>query len=217
MEGNKGTSALTFTVSISSPSDAPMTVNYATADGSATVAGSDYQAASGLVTFAPGETSKTIVVQVKGDRRGEYDESFNINLSDATGVRIANGTGYGAIVDNEPRISMTSVQLREGHGGTKVMRFTVSLSFAYDKPVTVRFATHNDTARTGNNDYVPTSGKLTFAPGQKTKTISVTIKGDTRREADESFYILLSNAGSNTILWDPYGWGTIRNDDRRHR
>ena len=70
-----------------------------------------------------------------------------------------------------------------------------------------------DTARTADNDYVATSGTLTFAPGETSKTITVLIKGDKKKEADESFYVLLSNASSNALIDNAYGWGTILNDD----
>src|SRR6185369_13992041 len=69
-EGNTGTVAATFTIALSERCTQPVTVAYATADVTAT-AGSDYQAASGILTFAPGETSKTITVSVIGDRLGE--------------------------------------------------------------------------------------------------------------------------------------------------
>src|SRR5205085_1518794 len=65
-EGDSGTTALTFTVSLSSPSTSTVTVDYATADGTAT-AGSDYTAAAGTLTFAPGQTSQTVTVLVNGD------------------------------------------------------------------------------------------------------------------------------------------------------
>ena len=68
-------------------------------------------------------------------------------------------------------------------------------------------------ATVAGGDYVAKQGTLTFAPGQTTKTFTVTIKGDTKREADESFYVLLSGASSNALIPDAYGWGTIVNDD----
>jgi hypothetical protein len=79
-EGNTGTTSATFTVTLSASSTSPVTVTYATANGTAT-AGSDYQAASGTLTFAPGETSKTITVLVYGDRVPEPNETFFVNLS----------------------------------------------------------------------------------------------------------------------------------------
>ena len=117
------------------------------------------------------------------------------------------------IQDDEPRISINSVSVKEGNSGTKLMTFTVTLSAAYDQAVTVNFATHDDSATIAGGDYVATSGTLTFSPGQTTKTFTVTIKGDTKKEADESFYVLLSGASSNALIPDAYGWGTILNDD----
>ena len=58
-----------------------------------------------------------------------------------------------------------------------------------------------------------TSGTLTFAPGQTTRTFTVAIKGDKQKESDESFYVLLSGASSNATISNAYGWGTILNDE----
>src|SRR5262249_60695187 len=97
-EGNTAQTAFGFTVTLSSPNDAPVTVDCATAPGSAT-AGSDYQAASGTLTFAPGETSKTITVMANGDRLGEANETFSVNLTSATSAVILNGSSTGTIID----------------------------------------------------------------------------------------------------------------------
>ncbi|WP_408589829.1 cadherin-like domain-containing protein [Novosphingobium sp.] len=93
-EGNSGTKVLTFTVTLSSASVQTVTVNYATADGSAT-AGSDYVATSGTLTFAPGETSKTVAVTVNGDTVLEGDETLTLHLSGASNasINVADGTG----------------------------------------------------------------------------------------------------------------------------
>lgn len=216
VEGNTGTKALQFTLTLSAAYDAAVTVDYATVDGSATVAGADYLAASGKATIAAGQTSQTITVQVKGDRIGEGNELFLASLSNANGALLTNSVGTGTIVDDEPRLSINSVSLLEGNSGSKLMVFTVTLSAACDQPVTVKYATHDDTAKASKGDYVAKSGTLTFAAGETTKTISITIKGDKMYESDESFYVLLSNASSNAIISEAYGWGTILNDDSRH-
>ena len=83
LEGNSGTTAFVFTVSLSNASAQAITVNFATADGSATLADSDYQGGAGSVTFAPGTTSQTITVLVNGDTKFEPDETFTVNLSAA--------------------------------------------------------------------------------------------------------------------------------------
>jgi len=211
VEGNTGTTNAIFTVTLSAASDVPVTVTFATADGSA-LAGSDYQAKSGSVTFAAGETSKTLTVLVNGDRLGEYDESFSVNLTGATGAGIGNAYGYGTIQDNEPRLSINSVSIAEGNSGTKLMTFTVTLSAAYDQAVTVKYAT-NDWTATAGEDYVATSGTLTFAPGQTSKTFTVAIKGDKQKEANERFFISLSGASSNALISNYSGSGDILNDD----
>jgi hypothetical protein len=90
--------------------------------------------------------------------------------------------------------------------------FTVTLSAAYDVPVTVDFATADGTARTGNSDYVGTTGTLTFAPGQTTKTVTVIVKGDKKKESNETFFVNLSGA-TNALMLDSQGVGTILNDD----
>ena len=116
-------------------------------------------------------------------------------------------------MDDEPRLSVNSVSKVEGNSGTTVMTFTVTLSAAYDQAVTVKYATGDGSATVAGGDYVATSGTLTFAAGQTTKTFTVTIKGDKKKEADESFYVLLSGASSNALIWYEYGTGTILNDD----
>jgi hypothetical protein len=212
VEGNSGTKSVTFTVTLSAASDAPVTVSYATADGTATLAGADYQTKIDTVTFGIGQTSQTITVLVNGDRVGEYDEYFYVNLTGATGALVSNSTGYASIQDDEPRLSINSVSITEGNSGTKLMTFTVTLSAIYDQAVTVNYATH-DSSATAGSDYVATSGTLTFAAGQKTKTFTVTIKGDKQKEATESFYVLLSGVSSNATVSNAYGWGTILNDE----
>lgn len=102
-EGNAGTTPATFTVTLDQASAGPVTVSYATSNGPApaATAGSDYDAANGTVTFAPGETSKPVVVQVRGDTIDEADEKFTVTLSSPSGGTIADGTGIGTINDDD--------------------------------------------------------------------------------------------------------------------
>jgi chitinase len=211
-EGNAGAVSATFTVTLSAPSSEAVTVAYATENGTAT--SSDFQAASGTLTFAPGETEKTITVPVIGDRLGEPNETFAVNLSSPANATIANGQGVGTIVDDEPRISISDVSKSEGRKGrTTLFTFTVSLSVPYDQPVTMSFRTANGTATTSNSDYVAKSGTITFAPGETQKTITITVKGDSKRESNEYFYLDLSDNSSNSWFSKNRGVGTILNDD----
>jgi hypothetical protein len=212
-EGNTGIRAATFTVTLSAATGQTVTVAYATAAGSAT-AGSDYQAASNPLTFAPGQTSKTITVLLIGDRLGEPNETFVVNLSSPTNSFIADGQGVGTILDDEPRISIGDVSKKEGKKNqTTLFTFTVTLSVAYDQPVTMSFKTTDGTATTGDSDYVARSGTLTFAPGETTKTITIEVKADGKKEIDETFYLDLFGLSSNALFTRNRGIGTILNDD----
>jgi hypothetical protein len=212
-EGNTGTKNMDFTVGLSAAYDAPVTVNYATSDNTA-VAGNDYVATSGTLTFAPGQTSLILPVTVKGDLLAESNEYFSMNLSDATNGWVGNGLAWGFIVDDDtpPAISVSDASLAEGNSGTTLMTFTVSLSQPSGSDVWVNYTTANSTAKTSDNDYSARSGTVYFAPGETSKTIQITIKGDTRKEKNETFFMNLSGAINGSIL-DSQGVGTILNDD----
>src|SRR5262249_9352514 len=142
-EGNSGPTDATFTVNLSAASSNTVTIDYATADGTATTADDDYIAASGTLTFAPGETSQTITVPINGDNIFEPDETFSVNLSGAANATIDTGTGAGTITNDDPlpSISIDGVSSPEGNSGTTPLAFTVSLSNPSYQAITVDFAT----------------------------------------------------------------------------
>jgi large repetitive protein len=210
VEGNSGTQWLLFSVNLSASSVQSVSVSYMTLDDTA-IAGSDYTAVAGTVSFAPGETSKTIAVAVVGDRSPEPTETLTVKLDGANNAFLANALGLGTILDDEPRISISDGGKLEGRGGKGSMVFTVSLSTAYDVPVTVYFATADGIAKAGE-DYAATSGTLTFAPGETTKTIAVEVYGDRKKETNETLFLNLSSATNASVL-DDLGIGTIFDDD----
>ncbi|MCH5375206.1 MAG: DNRLRE domain-containing protein, partial [Planctomycetes bacterium] len=219
-EGDAGTTRFDFTVTLDSAVDAPLSVRYATADGSATTADGDYASASGTLNFAgkAGE-QQTVTVLVNGDSVVENDESFLVNLTNLSAggrsVTIADGQGIGTITNDDasplPTLSIRGVSLAEGNSGITNARFDVVLSAASSDTVTVNFATADGTALAGE-DYQSTTGTLTFAPGQTIESISVPIVGDISVEKDEDFFVNLSGAQNATLL-DPQAVGTIVNDD----
>jgi uncharacterized repeat protein (TIGR01451 family) len=215
IEGDTGTQTLNFTVTLSAANNSQtVTVDYATADGTAT-AGSDYVAASGTVTFNPGETSKPISVTIIGDLLDEPNETFFVNLSNATNASILDSQGVVAINDNDPTPSLSINDLpniAEGYSGTSIVNFIVTLSAASGQIVTVNYATVDGTATAGG-DYTANSGTLTFNPGDTTKSVPVTIKGDTVNEPDETFFVNLSGVSATATISDSQGVGTIKNDD----
>jgi probable HAF family extracellular repeat protein len=211
-EGNSGTATITFTVSLSSTSTETVSVSYTTANGSA-AAGTDYQAKSGTLTFAPGETSRTVTVQVIGDRAPEADESFFVNLGSANAI-IGDAQGQGTIIDDEPRIRISDVSKSEGRKGKSTQfTFTITLSASYDQPVTISYRTVDGSANTSDVDYIAKTDTLTFKPGETQKTITITVKGDSKKEANEEFYVELFGNSSNSLLTKSRGIGSILNDD----
>jgi hypothetical protein len=213
-EGNHGTTAIEFRVTLSETSFIPVSVRLSTSSGSA-LAGEDFLPIDDLIlTFAPGETSKTVSVILQGDPLHERDETFSLVLSEATGAVIRDGTGSGTILNDDPApvVSVVGGSIAEGNSGTRQSLFTVSLSAPSTLPVSVDFSTADGTAVAGIDYTAKGLATLTFAPGETSKTVSVDVLGDLLFEADESFALLLSNAVGG-IVANPIATVTIQNDD----
>ena len=223
VEGNTGTRNAVVVVSLNTSSKKTVTVNYGTANGTAT-AGSDYVAVSGKLTFAPGQTSKSILVPVRGDQLVESNEDFFVKLSGAKQANIADSQAVVTIADDDdtqPRIGISDVWAQDGESGTTPYTFTVNLSAACVAAVTVNYATADGTATTADSDYLATSGTLTFTPGETTKTITVEVIGHASGGPSwdsgyaESFFVNLSSTSSNArLIGDGQGVGTIHYYDR---
>ena len=215
-EGNAGTTTFSFTVSLSGPRNQTVTVDYQTADSTATVANNDYDKSSGTLTFpAMGAEPETVTVLVNGDLTNEANEVFVVNLSNPVGATIADGQGVGTIQndDGAPTLSINDVSAEEGNAGSTTFSFTVSLSNPSDQVVTVDYQTADSTATVSDDDYEKASGTLTFpAKSAEPETVTVLVNGDLVPEADELFVVNLSNPAGATIA-DGQGEGTIENDD----
>jgi aryl-phospho-beta-D-glucosidase BglC (GH1 family) len=214
VEGNSGAPELVFTVTLSAAATGPVTVAYATSNGTAS-AGSDYTALSGTLTFAAGETSKVVRVQVSADTAVEANETLTLALSSPSGATIADGTAIGTITNDDtaplPALSVADTTVSEGDSGVKYLAFTVSLSAAATGPVTVAYVTNNGTATTGS-DYTAASGTLTFAAGETSKVVHVQVSSDTAVEGNETLTLTLASPSGATIA-DGTAIGTITNDD----
>ncbi|MBK7001379.1 MAG: hypothetical protein IPH35_15810 [Rhodoferax sp.] len=204
-EGNSGSKQLDFTVNLSIAPSTPITVDYATANGTAKIEDSDYRSVSGTIGFAPGETSKTISVPILGDTSVEGDETFTLALSNPSGAKLGSFTSATATILNDDTlvtISPPSNTITEGDSGSQNLSFIVSLSSANTSTVTVKFATADGSASAGSDYTNPntiTNGALTFLPGLTSKVINVPVLGDTNVEDNETFTVTLSNA-SNAVL-----------------
>ena len=198
-EGNTGMrTPLRFTVTRRGATDQEVTVSYADADTGTATAGTDYSAvAAGALTFAPNEMSKPITVTVTGDDESEKDETVVITLSNPSNATVAEGdrTATGTIIDDDAsRLSIAAAAATVEEGGTLI--FTVTLDPPIDdQQVTVDLAP-GGTARP-IQDYTYTgvseTGMLTFAAGEASKTIAVTVVDDTDYELNETIEVELRN------------------------
>jgi hypothetical protein len=213
-EPGTGTADALFTVFLSAPSGQIVKINYATVDGTA-VAGSDYTAATGALTFEPGAISKTVVVKVLADTLNEGTEQFKVKLSAAQGATLADDEGIGTISsigEVLPVLSISDASLTEADSGTLDATFTVSLSAKSGQMVTVKYVMADVTAQAGSDYTAVSNGALTFAAGITSQTITIKVLGDTLPEGTESFAVNLLEA-VNASIGKGQGIGTINDND----
>ena len=187
-----------------------MKVDYATANGTAT-APADYAAATGTLTFAPGQTTKSVTVQSAQDTLDEADETFTLGLSNPLRATIADGSGLGTITDNDPTPSILITDATKDEGGT-AHSFNVLLSAPSGRQVRVDYATADGTAKAPGDYTAKTTTTLIFQPGQTAKTVTVQSVQDTLDENNETFRVNLANPLNATIS-DASALGTITDDD----
>lgn len=216
-EGTGEPTEVTINLQLSEPSNNDVTVHVSTVSGTASP-GSDYLPLDETVTFLAGETDQSVTVMVSGDATKEGDETFTVKLDQAQGAEVeGNGVATIRIINDDSGttdqngIKVNDVQIIEGNSGSKSVTATVSLTGSFSSKVTVNYSTIDGTA-TGGSDYVAKSGTITFNPGETKKTVTISIKGDTQTESDETFLISLSNAQGAKIV-DGKGVVTITNDD----
>lgn len=198
------------------------TVQYSTVDGTAS-APSDYTAANAVTATIPaGQPSVTVNIPVVGDALYEDDETFRVVLSNpSANVAITDGDATVKIVNNDalpdpaqqPKISIADTSFPEGDAGTSVANFVASLSSQAPYTVTVKVSTSDGTATAGS-DYAAFSGAtVTFAPGQTSVNVPVTINGDTKDEFNESLFANLSNPSPGAQIVDTSAFGIITDND----
>jgi hypothetical protein len=150
---------------------------------------------------------------VMGDFNGDGRADAAAAILGPDKVAILLNDGNWPVQPTAPRVSISDVSKAEGKNkATTSFTFTISLSAAYNQPVTVSYRTVNGTATAGS-DYTSKTGTITFAPGQTTQTITIQVKGDNKRESNETFYVDLFGLSGNALFTKNRGIGTILNDD----
>jgi Ca2+-binding RTX toxin-like protein len=202
-----------FAVTLDAPATAAITVYYDTYTGTANQY-NDITDVAGKLTFAAGETEKTVRVYITHDSLIEANETFNLELySPSANVNIARAQAVAVIYDNDvpsgkPVVSISDFTIDEAAGQAT---FVITLDRPSTETVSLHYATQNGTAQAGS-DYVAVNGNLNFTPGQVVQTVTVTLTNDTVRELSESFHLALSNLVNATTL-DGKGTATIYAND----
>ncbi len=200
-----------FVVTLDKPSTATVGVNYSTVGGTAT-AGSDFSATSGTLSFAPGQTSKTVLVPISNDTLAEGDELFSLVLNSPSNGALAQAAGTARITASDaaavitPVISAGNVVVSEADGYADVV---VSLSAPSAELVSVSYSTWSGTAYGAGTDYVTQGGTMTFAPGVTSQVVRVAITNDNVAENVENFSFELSIPSTNARVGTPKAIVTI--------
>jgi hypothetical protein len=200
-----------FVVSLSKPAPQTVTFRYSTSSGTAT-SPSDYSGISNVSgTIAAGASSATLTVNTTEDTTGEPNETFKLTLSNVVNAVVTDGQAQATIVDDDakPNLTINDVTVTEGKAAT----FTISLSKATSAPVTFTYVTVDGTAKAGE-DYTSTSNNKTIPGGSTSTTITVATTGDSTVEANETFFLSVSNV-VNAVVTDGQGQATIVNDDTK--
>jgi hypothetical protein len=197
-EGNTGTTNATFTVTRSGDTSLLSTVNYATADDTATQPG-DYASSSGTLTFNAGETTKTVTVSVNGDTLDEADETFLVNLSTPVGATISDGQGVGTITDddetpqaNDDGSAASPITLSEDDPGGVTINVLANDSGLGDQPITV-------TATNGSKGtvIVNPANTVTYTPNDNENgddTFTYTVRDADEQSSTATVFVRISPA-----------------------
>lgn len=219
-EGSTGVRLATFRIDLSSPSGRNVSFFYQTTDGTASVAGNDYQLTNGTATISAGRTSVSVTVPVIGDATFEANETFLLSIGNVTNATIARSTGSATILndDSMPTISVGDVTAREATGGNTIFNFPVVLSGPVGSPVVVTYTIDQlacvcaATVGTGPDaDVLPAGpgnmGTVTIPAGATTAFLPVTVVGDGVAEIAEDFEVRIEvRPGSSSgppLAWAP--------------
>jgi len=204
LEGNRGSAKMQFVVKLGAPVNHPVSFSYRTEDSEAAntaVDGTDYTGVNGTITVGANQTAAYIDVPILANTSTQTDRVFKLILSEAQGAGFAKGetaVATGTIVDDDPIMTVADAKVLEaGTGDTTKLQFRVLLSEPASQEVTLRYQTFESTA--GNaaiqgTDYAAATGTLRIPVGRTSGIIEVSVTGDTVREGDEVFSLLLSDA-----------------------
>ncbi|MBI2190952.1 MAG: S8 family serine peptidase [Planctomycetes bacterium] len=191
---SEGAGPADLDVALSAASGRVVTVQYAAGGGSASGGGLDYTLASGVLTFAAGETRKALRASITADAVDEPDETFRVTLSSPANASLgAPSVHTRTIVDDDFQTVAFAAESSSGSESESPGRLAVTLSAASAKTATVNYAATGGSASGGGLDYTLASGLLTFLPGETRHEISLTVHEDGLDEDNETVLVSLSS------------------------
>jgi hypothetical protein len=215
-EGNSGSVAQRFAVSLSAPTSDKVTVRFRTTH--ANTNGTDFTSQDRVITLAPGRTREEISVPIGGDTSNEGHEHFVVTLSNPTNAVLADRTGTGTIYDEDPlpttgvRLAVGDATVVEGDTGTRTIRIPVTLSRASSGVIAVVYGVVPDGAEPSDYTTPSTTGLLAFPAGSRSASVLIVVNGDFGDEGAERIVVAISGQTAG-IISDATGSLTIVNDD----
>ena len=214
-EGDNGSTNATFTISLSNPSTQSITVDYTTSDGTAK-AGTDYtKVTTTTITFAPGETTKTVTVGVIGNTVVEPDKTFKVNLSNVTNATLRTAkSGTGTILNDDvlPSISVIANDPNAAETANPG-QFTFTRTGYFTQSLTANYALSG--TATNSTDYQTLPGTITFAAGKDTATIDLNVIDDNIYEGTETAILSLTANAAYTLTIANIATVNIADNDTR--
>lgn len=213
VEGDAGQPLAVFTVTASRGSHTPWAADFATSDSTA-VAGIDYEAMAGTLSFAPGSTTQTVSVPIIGELEAENDEQFVLTITPSTGPQVNGGATATILDDDAPVLSLGAVAVEEGDAGQRTASLIVTVFKPSGQPIVVQYRSEpapHDSATAGE-DYLHVEGSLTIPAGQISGQIQVPVLGDGQVEADEQVQVTI-HSPTNAVIRDAGTALVIIHDD----
>ncbi len=201
VDASESTSRITVPIILSAAAGRPITVNISAATGGTAILGTDFSLSSSSVTFAPGETSKTVTLNITNDLLNEALETIRLALSSTTATIGTGSTAVVNLVDNDPAptVSFEAATSSGSEGIANPQSVRVKLSAPSGQRVTVRYAFTASGSTATSADFTLPSGTLTFEPGETIKMIPLVIIQDQVVESTELIRITLSSP-TNAVL-----------------
>lgn len=205
-------SSHTVPVILSATASTPVVVNYAVTGGSATSGGVDYTLANGSLTISVGQTTGNIVIPVINDTIYEGNETIELTLSSPSGATLGAASHTRTIVDDDslPELQFSSISSSLSEAiATRTVTVSLTNASAFSASANIGYAG----SATSGSDYTPGVSSMTFAPGETSKTLTITVVNDAIYEPNENVVATLSGlsgASAGPITAHTF---TITNDD----